>query len=110
MRAHTRSEKRTYFIIFYFETIDRGQLLKKMGKMEIKNKELKWFESYLSDRKQSVKIGDIKSSEISNDIGTPQGSVLGAILFNDLPSVMEYCEINLFADDTLIFCHGKNLS
>lgn len=43
----------------------------------------------------------------------PQGSVLGAILFilyiNDMPSQLRNAFINLFADDTLIYLHGKNL-
>lgn len=97
-----------------FETIDRDRLLQKLYKMGVANRELRWFSSYLSDRKQKVKIGEVTSNEINNAIGTPQGSVLGAILFilyiNDLPGAIKWCDVNLFADDTLIFCHGKNIN
>lgn len=96
-----------------FETLDRQRLISKLSAMGIQNFELKWFESYLSNRKQRVKIGELTSTEIDNDIGTPQGSVLGAILFvlyiNDLPTVVKFCEVNLFADDTLIFGYGKDV-
>lgn len=44
-------------------------------------------------------------SEIKS--GVPQGSVLGPLLFslfiNDLPAVLEYCSIHMFADDVQIY-------
>ncbi len=60
-----------------FDTCDHQILLKKLSKIGIKNLELKWFESYLSNRKQFVQIGDIKSCLLSIEKGVPQGSILG---------------------------------
>lgn len=102
-----------------FETLDRRILLKKLHKYGIQDTELRWFESYLENRKQITKFNNVKSPSINNEFGVPQGSILGALLFviyiNDMPHVLKECEIVLYADDTLIFaeadreedCHEK---
>lgn len=90
-----------------FETIDRSRLVEKLKTFGIQNNALKWFTSYLDGRKQCTKINNFTSEQIDNDLGVPQGSVLGAILFiiyiNDLPNILENVSINLFADDTLLY-------
>lgn len=72
-----------------------------------------WFEGYLGGRSQQTKVNGYISDQIANDLGVPQGSVLGAILFvlyiNDMPRQLRSAFINLFADDTLIYLHGKNI-
>ena len=42
---------------------------------------LSWIRSYLTDRKQFVKLGQHKSSETKLEVGVIQGSVLGPLLF-----------------------------
>jgi len=42
---------------------------------------LSWLQSYLSGRSQFVKLGDYHSPTVSLNVGVPQGSVLGPILF-----------------------------
>ncbi len=70
------------------------------------------MESYLTNRKQSVHIGNSYSSCLDCNIGVPQGSVLGPILFslyiNDLPSVCQSVNIQMYADDTVLYLHTKN--
>ena len=67
---------------------------------------LQWFSSFLCDRKQRVKIGDVYSSYASVSSGVPQGSCTGPLLFilyaNDLPDSHQGSEtmVCLFADDT----------
>ena len=52
------------------------------------------FESYLSDRTQYVNIDGCHSTLRDANLGLPQGSILGPVLFlilvNDLPKILEH--------------------
>ena len=65
-----------------FDTIDHKKLLNILDtSFGIRGDALKWFESYLSDRQQTVQIGNEFSKSNTLNYGVPQGSVLGPILF-----------------------------
>ena len=72
-----------------------------------------WFQSYLSNCMQSVKYGGTLSKWGAVHVGVPQGSILGPLLFsiyiNDLPTVVKYSQIHMYADDTLLHCCGTDL-
>ena len=65
-----------------FDTVKHNILLKKLNHYGIKGSKLKWFASYLSNRKQFISFNQMeKSSDLQIEYGVPQGSILGPLLF-----------------------------
>ena len=87
-----------------FDTVNHSILLKKLERYGVRGHCLQWFNSYLTDRKFHVRVGSSLSDEQTLNIGIPQGSILGPILFiiynNDLPRISSRLTTTLFADDT----------
>ncbi|MFZ2538354.1 MAG: reverse transcriptase domain-containing protein, partial [Oscillospiraceae bacterium] len=96
-----------------FDSVNHSILLEKLYNVGIRGPAYKWFSSYLSNRKQYVTIGGIKSEICNINCGVPQGSVLGPLLFlvyvNDLQNSAPNTSIKLFADDTNVFLFQKNI-
>ena len=99
-----------------FDTIDHRTLLCKLYNYGMRGTPHDLIKSYLSNRKQYVKIGTQESEKVIVKYGVPQGSVLGPLLFllyiNDLKyaiSSRENYEIFLYADDTNIFIACESL-
>jgi hypothetical protein len=66
-----------------FDTVNHTILLDRLEKRcGVTGKALQWFMSYLSNRRQMVKIEDSKSEESHLKCGVPQGSSMGPHLFN----------------------------
>ena len=91
-----------------FDSVNHNILLCKCKKLNI---DPCWFQDYLSNRQQSVKIGNTISSTKHVSFGVPQGSILGPILFviyvNDLIECLPDCFIVQYADDTQILIEGE---
>ena len=63
--------------------------------------------SYLSDREHFVSLNQSHSSLLNLNIGVPQGSILGPLLFliyiNDIVNSSNILSFVLFADDTTVY-------
>ena len=53
----------------------------KLRRIGCSDRVIKWFISYLNNRKQRVAVRGTLSDEHSVSLGVPQGSVLGPLLF-----------------------------
>ena len=90
-----------------FDAVPHQRLINKLKGYNITGPILNWIISFLSNRKQFVKINNSVSNSSNVTSGVPQGSVLGPTLFiyfiNDLPKVVKNSKVKIFADDTKVY-------
>ncbi len=95
-----------------FDTVDHNLLIKKLYNSGVKGKLLNWFIDYLSNRFQSVRVGNTISDYMKVKSGVPQGSTLGPILFlvyiNDIFKLDLIGKTYSFADDTALLFSAVN--
>ena len=84
-----------------FDRINLDVLITKLVDLGVRRSLLPWICSFLSDRKQRVKLGKTFSDWAKVNAGVPQGTKLGPIFFlvmtNDL--VLPKCDYWKFVDD-----------
>ena len=96
-----------------FNTINYNNLLEKLKAYGIQSENLKWFKSYLSNRKQFISYNHSKTEMKTVKCGVPQGSILGPlfllIFVNDLNNSTKVLDSVLFADNTNLFCSDSDI-
>ena len=87
-----------------FDTIDVDLLCQKLAIYGVTDRSVRWFKSFLLDRKQRVQVGRGISGTASSSRGCPQGCLLSPLLFliyiADMKLWMEKSTLCGYADDT----------
>ena len=96
-----------------FDMVDHSILLKKLEHYGVRGVSLGWFNSYLTNRRQIVKLNSVMSDCQPIVCGVPQGSILGPLLFlifiNDICNLPMNLYPLLFADDTTLLYANANI-
>ena len=96
-----------------FDCLPHSLLLAKLNAYGLDMSACNLIGSYLSNRKQRVKIGNARSKWISLSKGVPQGSILGPLLFNifinDMYMFMDECTLYNYADDNSLSCTAPTI-
>ena len=93
-----------------FDSVDHNILLAKLKNIGLAEHTLKWFQEYLSNRKQVVVTRNCRSNILNTHKGVAQGSVLGPLAFliyvNDVGNSLKYCNHQMYADDLQLYISG----
>ena len=95
-----------------FDSVNHEILINKMHEyFGMSCTQLKWLESYLTNREQCMVNGQISSPK-NISCGIPQGSILEPLLFllyiNDISKSLKYVTLSMYADDTEIYESSKH--
>ena len=98
-----------------FDKVNHAILIEKLRSFNIDGNLLKWFGSYLQNRRQRVTVLGATSTQLHVTSGFPQGLMLEPMLFllyvNDLiEGVIKVSNVASFADDIQIYKSIESLS
>ena len=96
-----------------FNTLNYNLLIAKSGPCVFETDALRYIKSYLTNKKQIVRVNKMFSEWERITIGVPQGSILGFLLFNiflnDLFLFISNSSLSNYADDNTLYTFGDNL-
>ena len=101
-QIHESFENDSYKLGVFIDTMDHGNLLKKLENYEIKGTNLAWFRSYLKNGKQYIQVTNDSKSDLRK-------TECGLVYVNDLPFSSKILNSIIFADDTNLFYEHKNI-
>lgn len=95
-----------------FDTLNPGFVAEKLHAVGIRGPVNDFLFSFLTGRRIRVAVGGALSERYEVPLGTPQGSVLGPLLFliyvNDLPNYVTHGRTFMYADDTSVVISHKD--
>ncbi len=110
---HNQDSPGTYarilFVVYnsVFSTIIPDTLHRKLIQLTVPASTCQWITSFLTDRRQRVRLGNITCSTWTISTGAPQGCVLSPLLFslytNNCPSEDASVKPLKYADNTTVF-------
>ena len=96
-----------------FDTISHDHSVHKMYHYGFRGNILDWIKSYLSDRTQFVRRNNPSSEYQNIQIGIPQRTILGPVLFliyiNDFLNLTAESDVIGYADDSTFKAHSNDL-
>ena len=97
-----------------FDCIPLDLLIAKLDAYGFDKETLSLTYSYLKNRKQSVRFNNVYSTFLELISGVPQGSILGALLFNiflnDLHFFITKASLHNYADDNTLSAYSSDLN
>ena len=97
-----------------FDRIPLDLLIAKLDAYGFDKETLSLTYSYLKNRKQSVRFNNVYSTFLELISGVPQGSILGALLFNiflnDLHFFITKASLHNYADDNTLSAYSSDLN
>ena len=97
-----------------FDIVYHNTLCKNLELYSVEQRELSWFQSNLINRKQFCRVNGVDSEIEDIEVGAPQGSYLGPLLFlvyiNDLPQAVLDSNVSMYADDTSLCYQSHDMT